>query len=174
MSAVVGTVESAGAGPPRRALALLDRAVGAVVIAIMALMVAIVTAQVFFRYMLNSSIDWAEEVSRLCFVWTIFLSIPLALARGGHIVMELVLNRIGPARRNILYRSMSVLSVGLMALVAYDAMKLTIENWDEEIPAIGLSGGLFFLPVAIGAAHSILHLIDIALSGEPRRRGIIE
>jgi TRAP-type C4-dicarboxylate transport system permease small subunit len=124
--------------------------------------------------MSTSSFDWADEVARLCFVWTIFLAIPLALRQGGHIVMELLVTRVSAQTRDRLYRSMSALSIVMMAFIAREGWKLTIDNWDETIPSIGLSGGLFFLVVAIGCAHTVLHLVNIAFVGEPRRAGIIE
>jgi TRAP-type C4-dicarboxylate transport system permease small subunit len=43
-------------------------------------MVAVVSAQVALRYGFNRSIDWADEVGRLAFVWAIFLAIPWACA----------------------------------------------------------------------------------------------
>jgi TRAP-type C4-dicarboxylate transport system permease small subunit len=140
----------------------------------MAVMVVVVSAQVFMRYALNLSFDWADELSRLCFVWTIFLAIPLALKRGGHIVMELVLDRVGGRTRDRLYRAMAALSGLMLALITWEACKATVENWADVIPTLGWSGGLYFLPVTLGCAHTILHLVNILFAGEPRRRGIIE
>ena len=61
-----------------RVLNLLDRSTLGLVLVAMAAMVAVVSAQVALRYGFNRSIDWADEVSRLAFVWSIFLAIPLA------------------------------------------------------------------------------------------------
>jgi TRAP-type C4-dicarboxylate transport system permease small subunit len=152
----------------------IDRVIGVVIIVIMAVMVTIVSAQVFMRYVLNLSFDWADELSRLCFVWTIFLAIPLALKRGGHILMELVMDRVPSSTRDLLYRSMTALSMGMMVLITWEAWKVTVENWADAIPTLGWSAGLFFLAVTIGCAHTVLHLVNILFTGEPRRHGIIE
>jgi TRAP-type C4-dicarboxylate transport system permease small subunit len=156
------------------ALEAVDAIIAKMLIAIMAMMVAIVSAQVFLRYGFNSSIDWADEVSRLCFVWSIFLAIPLALKRGGHICMEVVIARVPPGTRDMLYRAMSALSLLMMVSIAYEAFVLSVDNWDETIPSIGLSGGLFFVPVGTGAVHTALHLVAILFQGEPRKYGIVE
>ena len=158
----------------QRLLAAIDRVFEIAIIIIMSMMIAIVSAQVFTRYIFNSSFDWADEVARLCFVWTIFLAIPLALRQGGHIVMELLVTRVSDQLRDRMYRSMSALSIVMMAFIAREAWKLTVDNWDETIPSIGLSGGLFFLVVAVGCGHTVLHLMNIVVVGEPRRAGIIE
>jgi TRAP-type transport system small permease protein len=156
------------------ALAQLDRLAGCFIIVVMAVMIIIVSAQVFMRYVLNLSIDWADELARLCFVWTIFLGIPLALRRGGHIVMVLVLDRVTSGTRDLLYRAMCGLSLGMMLLITWEAWKATRESWHDVIPTLGWSGGLYFLAIAIGCAHTVIHLANILFTGEPRREGIIE
>ena len=159
----------------RQGLRAADWAAEKVVIAIMALMLTIVTTQVAMRYLLNRSLDWADETATLCFVWTVFLSLPLALRNGGHIVMEMLLIRLSDARRDMLYRIMAVFSLAMLLLIAREAFVLARDNWDETIPVLNLSGGLFYVAVAIGAAHTALRTIEICLSGEPRQKsGIIE
>lgn len=158
----------------KRALAAIDKLMEWFIIAIMVVMIAIVSGQVFTRYVLNSSWDWADELSRLCFVWSILLAIPLALRNGGHILMELLVTNVSERTRDILYRLMCIPGIVMMALITWESVKLTIENWDETIPSVGLSGGLFFLAVAIGCGYTVPHLVLVMLTREPRRVGVIE
>lgn len=158
----------------RRFLSSVDWVIERIIIVIMAVMLGIVTSQVFMRYVLNRSLDWADETATLCFVWTVFLALPLALRNGGHIVMEMLLIRLSPHMRDKLYRFMAAFSILMMLLIAREAFVLTRDNWDETIPVLNLSGGLFYLAVAIGAAHCALRSIEILLSGEPSTRDIIE
>ncbi len=60
-----------------------DRLAEHVIMAMMAVMLAIVTSQVFMRYVMKRSLDWADETATLLFVWTVFLALPLALRNGG-------------------------------------------------------------------------------------------
>lgn len=158
----------------RRVLGWVDWLAERVIIAIMAVMLAIVSSQVFMRYVLNRSLDWADETATLCFVWTVFLALPLALRNGGHIVMEMLLIRLSPVMRDRLYRAMAALSALMMLLITKEAFVLTRDNWDETIPVLNLSGGLFYLAIAIGAAHCALRSIEILMSGEPSLRDVIE
>ena len=41
----------------------------------LALMSAIIVLQVFFRYVLNNSLAWSEELARYLFIWTIYIGI---------------------------------------------------------------------------------------------------
>ncbi|MCM0020538.1 MAG: TRAP transporter small permease [Tagaea sp.] len=158
----------------RLAIRSLDWLAERAVMAMMAVMLGIVSSQVFMRYALNRSLDWADEAATLLFVWTVFLALPLALRNGGHIVMELLLSSVSRAGRDRLYRAMAFLSSLMMAVVAREAFVLTVDNWDEIIPSLHLSGGLYYLPVGLGIAHTALRSLEICFAGEPKRVGVIE
>ena len=49
----------------------LCRIVMLVVMTLMAVIVASMCAQVFWRYVLNDSLIWPEEVSRYAFIWVL-------------------------------------------------------------------------------------------------------
>jgi TRAP-type C4-dicarboxylate transport system permease small subunit len=164
MTAVAATQ---GASPFRRILSGIDWIAALLVILAMAGMVAIVSIQVILRYALNSSLDWAEEVSRLLFVWSIFLAVPLGVKRGSHVGLSLLTSLLPPGLRTGLYRVVNAGALALMAVVAWEAALLTAEQWDELMTTLDVSVGAFMLPVVIGAVHSILHLLDAFIHGEP-------
>jgi TRAP-type C4-dicarboxylate transport system permease small subunit len=51
----------------------------------MSFLIVLMFIQVVFRYFLGRSITWSEEVSRLLFIWTVFLGIDLAAKYNRHI-----------------------------------------------------------------------------------------
>ena len=154
----------------RRGLEALDWIVAKVVIGSMAIMTTVVAAQVFTRYALNLSLDWAEEISRLFFVWSIFFAIPLGVKRGSHVGIALLTGRLPIHMQDKLFRAMNALAMLLMAVVAYEAAVLTRDQWDEPMSTLDYSVGWFMLPVFVGAAHAFLHLLNGVLSGPPERQ----
>ncbi|MGH6816404.1 MAG: TRAP transporter small permease [Hyphomicrobiaceae bacterium] len=162
-----GGARSPAAGVFRRALDGIDQAVAVLIIAAMGGMVVVVTAQVYLRYVHNLSIDWADEISRLLFVWSIFLAIPLGIKRGAHVGVELLVNVLPAGVRDRLFRFMNVLAIVLMAVVAWQAGVLTYGQWDEPMSTLDVSVGLFMLPISFGAVHSIFHLLVGTLAGVP-------
>ncbi|MBX9827492.1 MAG: TRAP transporter small permease [Xanthobacteraceae bacterium] len=157
----------------RRALGALDRVMAQVVIVSMAVMVTVVAAQVFARYALNLSLDWAEEISRLFFVASIFFAIPLGVKRGAHVGITLLTERLPAAARIALFRAMNALAMVLMAVVAYEAAILTRDQWDEPLATLDFSVGWFMFPLVVGAAHAFLHLLHGVLSGPPVRQELV-
>ena len=81
-------------------LARADTGARVLVIAGAATMVAVVAAQVIMRYVFNGSFDWADEVSRLAFVCTIFLAIPLGIRDGTHLakVVDIIRQTLLPVK----------------------------------------------------------------------------
>lgn len=165
---------AAARGPLRPfALALvgLDTVAGWTIVVLISVMVAVVSAQVLLRYALNSSIGWADELSRFTFVWSIFLAIPLGIRSGVHIGMELLTSRLPAATQNVLTRLMAAIAALLMLLVAYESAVVAWDQWDEKMASMEASAAWFLVALAVGGAHSALHLVWIALTGKPRSSG---
>lgn len=156
-----------------RLLDVIDWAVARLVIASMTVMLIVVSGQVFFRYALNLSVDWAEEVSRLSFVWSVFLAVPLGVKRGAHVGIALLTDRLSAAVQDKLFRAMNVLAIVLMAIVAYEAVVLTVDQWDEPMSTLDVSVGLFMLPLAVGATHAVLHLVSGVFLGPPVKQAVV-
>jgi len=146
----------------------LDVAAAWALVVLIAVMVALVSAQVFMRYVLNSSIGWTDEISRLTFVWSIFLAIPLGIKAGVHIGMEILTVRLPENVQDILARAVALVGAAMMTLVAWQAARLAFDQWDELMASVDMSAAWFIVAVAIGGAHSALHLVWITLTGKGR------
>lgn len=153
-----------------RALAAVDTVSSWVVMAAMAVLTVVVTTQVFFRYVLNESLDWGWDVPRLCFIVAILLAIPLALGRNLHVGIDLLLESIDARWRRPIYRFNALLMTALMVIVAYYAVVLGRATWDQRMPGLDLSVGYFYVALFIAAVHSVLHLIRWIQRGEPPPR----
>ena len=51
----------------------------------LALMVSVILAQVFFRYVLNNALAWPDEAARFLMLWMTALIAPTALRVGGFV-----------------------------------------------------------------------------------------
>ena len=64
---------------------------GSVLAAILlALMVIIILAQVFFRYVLNAALPWPEEASRFLILWMTGLAAPAVYRQGGFVAIDML------------------------------------------------------------------------------------
>ena len=65
-------------------------------------MVVVVILQIIFRYLLNDSLIWPEEVSKTMMVWTAFLVAPWAYRNGANVRIEMFVDEFSPFLRSIL------------------------------------------------------------------------
>lgn len=145
----------------------LDKLVTSMLLAAVAVMVGVVSAQVALRYGFNLSIDWADEIGRIAFVWSIFLAIPLGVRQGAHIGIDIVADKLPAALRIALKRLAAALSALMMIIIAWAAFGVALEQWDELMATVNWSVGWFIVPVGVGALLSALHLVRIVIVGPP-------
>lgn len=143
----------------RRWVEAFDKASMVVIVVAMAAMTLMVSLQVFWRYVLSSSIDSADEVSRLFFVWVIFLAIPHGIKYAVHVGIDLLVMNLSPRNKDRLFRLVSVASAILMAAIFYAAWVATQDKWQELMPTLPISAGIYYVAVLICAAHSFVHLV---------------
>lgn len=75
-----------GLGSFNHMVAVAARTVAALLLVIMT---AIVLLQVFFRYGLNNSLSWTEELAKIMMVWMAFLVAPWALRQGVNVSIDM-------------------------------------------------------------------------------------
>jgi len=145
----------------------LDTLAGWAIIGMLGMMVAVVSLQVLLRYAMNSSLGFADEMSRLTFVWSIFLGIPLGIRLGAHIGMELLSSRLPAGVQDVLARAMAAVAAAMMVLVAWQSAVVAFDQWDEMMASMHASAAWFIVAVGVGCGHSALHLIWIVVTGKP-------
>lgn len=161
-----GAAYSAATLSVRNGIAILDKASMVVIIMAMGLMTAMVTLQVVWRYVLGSSIDSADEVSRLFFVWVMFLAIPHGVKYGVHVGVDLFIMALHPTAKDYLFRIVSAAGAALMAAAFYAAWVATLDKWQELMPTLPVTAAVYYIAVLICAAHSFLHLLLHAWAGQ--------
>ena len=155
---------------PLRLLRAADRVLTGALLAAVAAMVAVVSAQVALRYGLNRSIDWADEIGRLAFVWSIFLAIPLGVRDHAHIGIDLLVDKLPAAGQSALRRAGAAIGAAMMLAICWAAVRTCREQWDELMSTVDLSVAWFIVPVAVGALFSALHLLHVVIAGPQARR----
>lgn len=59
--------------------------------ALLALMMTVVVANVFFRYVLHHPLIWGDELASLAFIWMAMLGAAIAVDRHEHLRLTIVL-----------------------------------------------------------------------------------
>jgi len=159
--------------PFATALDAIDRVTRVTLIGMMAAMIVVVSAQVFLRYLFASSIGWADEVSRLAFLWSVFLAIPLGIKEGLHLGIEMLTQRLPENLRHGLARLVDAAGAGLMIVVCYQSIIVAWDQWDEKMASVDASAAWFIMAIVVGTGLSALHLVWMMVTGKPPISGTV-
>lgn len=147
-------------------LSALDRIASWIVTASMAVLTVVLLLQVFFRYVMNDSLVWGWDVPRVCFIWAVMFAIPLGIRFNAHVGIELLVDRFNEGARRFVIWLNALLILILSGTIAYYAALLTGDTWDQLMPGIPLSVGVFYASLLIGQVHTCLHVGRILITGE--------
>ncbi|HSF62879.1 MAG TPA: TRAP transporter small permease [Paracoccaceae bacterium] len=143
---------------------LLWRSIDAVMAAVLAMMIALVFANVVLRYGFSSGIRQSVELSRLGFVWIVMLGAAVTLRRGEHLALTEFSEAMFPRALPVLRRLCWAVILLAVAMLFWGALRQTMANWNNISQLTGLPSGLFYLAGVVSgllmAAIAVVRLID--------------
>ena len=120
----------------------LDRIVEASYVATTVIFASVMMMGVFFRYALNNSLPWSDELALIFFIWAAFLSIATTYRHGRHINVDFLVRKLSPTGQ----ARLAVVSEGLTG--AYLICLLVSGTQALPIAAFGHTDALR-LPVTV-------------------------
>lgn len=121
--------------------------------------------QVFCRYVLNDSLSWSEELTRLLFVWLTFLGFGLAARRGALPTIFVLGERVSSSNAAAaLNAARDAMSLAISMLMAVYGFKLAGGVAAIPTPALGISTAWFPLAVGTGGVMLVLQIADNAFA----------
>lgn len=162
--------------PVRHAVKRLDQALGLVdrwllwVCSLLFVSVVVtVLSSVFFRYVLNSSLLWGEELARYTSIWLVFLGLTCAHRRSAHPALQSLLGRIPGISTEVARRIGELFTVVVSFLVVWFGAEATAANFarHQVSPALQIEIAWIYLAVPIGFALMGLQGIVRMLSTVP-------
>lgn len=141
------------APPAGRAHALASRlatVLHALSVALLASYFVLVLLQVFFRYVLNDSLFWAEELVRGLMLWGVMVSSALVAASRGHIRLEVLELMLPPAGRRVVYWLCDALTISFSVLLLCAAIELMERSWFQQSPLLEVPKWTVYMALAVG------------------------
>jgi TRAP-type C4-dicarboxylate transport system permease small subunit len=127
-----------------------------VCIALMAVLVADVFLGVFSRYVMHATFQWYDEVARLCFVWMIFLGAAVAVRRGAHFRLHLLIDRLPPAMRRRVELIVTLIVIAFAAVLVAGGISMFPIARRQVTDALEVSMLWFYAALPVGGALMIL------------------
>jgi TRAP-type C4-dicarboxylate transport system permease small subunit len=146
---------------------------GGVALGLMALWI---TYDVVARYIFRAPTEWAGDLAEYTLLWTTFLGSPWLIRRNGHIMVELVVDRLPHRLRDGVLRvgwcaaavaaGIFAYQSGIKTLAFYDAGRMVSRSW--EVPLFAP-----YLAMPLGAALMAIECLRMAAARTETRQDLM-
>jgi TRAP-type C4-dicarboxylate transport system permease small subunit len=136
-------------------------------------LIGVTVGGVFFRYVLNDSLVWGEELGRYMFIWIVCIGAAIGVARDRHVNVDFVLEKLPARIRNLVELATEVGVLVFLAVVIVQGAKLTIFGLGSfslalQIPMAWVYGALPFT-AALMAVYTVRRIGRRFGLGDPPR-----
>lgn len=112
-------------------------------------LIAILLIQIIFRFFLNLSVPWTEEMSRIIFIHFCFLGTAIAIMEKEMIVIDTILSRINGKARQLIEVLITVFTFIFILILFIGSLKMMISVWPTRFSTMDKvsTGWLYAGPV---------------------------
>jgi TRAP-type C4-dicarboxylate transport system permease small subunit len=148
------------AGRLARLNAGLHRATCVASIALLAAIFGVMLLQIVFRYVLNAPLVWTEEAARYLYIWACYLGAAVALRRGNHIVIALVLERLPPRLGRAVALGTQALGLVFFGALAVLGVQLMERTHTIEAITVPVPWSVIYAAAPVGATLMFLQTLE--------------
>jgi TRAP-type C4-dicarboxylate transport system permease small subunit len=119
----------------------------------------ILIAEVFLRYVVGSSMEWTDEISRLLLVWMTFTGIGLVILERKEIFAQVFTQKLSPQARKIWSWFIDLLVLVFNIFLVIFGLQMTHFSWDIKTESLELPFSYFYVSIPLGAILAVYYLI---------------
>ena len=134
----------------RRAIKAIDYWLENIALTAFAASIIIMFFQIIMRYVFHSGFVWAEELSRLLFVWIVYLGVPIAIRKFANIEVDYFVRYLNNNVQKKLKVSLYVFSAAFSFIIAFLGAIMVIENHQMFLRSLPISKAFQYLPLMLG------------------------
>ena len=146
-------------------------------VAVMIAIMAIVNfMQVIFRYVIEGSLPWSEELLRFLFVWTTFLGASIGVRKGAHLGLTAIVDNLPLRLKKAVTFINYLICIVFSGMVGYLGLSIVAMQADFNVRSSAMFLPMYWISLAIPVSFVliILHFINLAMGYEDREKARIE
>ncbi len=130
----------------------------------MVAMTGVILWQVWGRYVLNDTPDWAERTALLLVLYFALIAAAVGVRNRGHLNISFVQNMLPERVRYVMIIVSHLLVAGFGGGMVFYGYQLAAVTWNQTIPTIGLPAGFTYIPIPLSGALIVLFSIEHMLN----------
>jgi TRAP-type transport system small permease protein len=138
---------------------------------LLASIIVVMFLEVVLRYLFKAPFLWTDEYTRLALIWMTFLGVIVAVKRGSHITVDVLVLRFSRPWQKGCALVGKLVFLGFSVLMILNGIQLTILKMGIPTPALGWSWGLFYFPLVVSGVLVIFWILVSYVRRTPERTG---
>jgi len=143
---------------------------GWITVILLSVMVVVESYEIAMREFTGDTPAWSKELVLLCMVWLGCLGSAVLHRQYGHITLEFIVDRMGPAKRKWIMLGGELLVLGFSAIILVTGAVLVREFMDQTLPGTRMPAGASYLPLPVTGLLLVLacfeHIADLLAGKE--------
>lgn len=169
----------------------LFRGIEVLIAFFLAVMIALVFINVVLRYGFSTGFAWSEEISRLCFIYLVYLGAIGAMRDNQHLIIDSILTRIQPRAQKAVFLLVQAGIIWVMVILSRGSWQLVVQNLGDRwvatqfpvylIFGVGLVTGVSIILLSLANIYrlvvlkqSVISLISVRHEAEAEPTGNIQ
>lgn len=153
----------------KNVFSIMDRCINWFLALLMAGMVVIISAQVWYRFILNDPLSWSEEAGRYLFVWISFMGAAAGVRYQVHLGIDLMDKLLSPeAYRWVVVLVNLIIQIFLLLIIYWGFKILGIIQFQES-PSMHISMRYPYMAVPVGGIFMLINSLRIMVAAIQNR-----
>lgn len=127
--------------------------------------IADILVSIFYRYFLNDSLVWTEEVARFTLIYSVMFGSVFALSYGDHVKITIVLEYLPDIISSIVKFVVHLLIIGIIGYMTYLGVLYVDNAWRFQTLALGIPKAIPLMSIPIGMGLFLVQYILVEIIG---------
>ncbi|MDR8390634.1 TRAP transporter small permease [Aliifodinibius sp. S!AR15-10] len=148
----------------------IDKTLDWTLILILGSMSLLVAINVFFRFVLNSSIYWGDEVALVLMVWLTFLGAAVSTRENEHYEFKYLVHKLSGRSLKVYLFSRHIINIIAILILGYYSGLVAIQIHSWILPATEISRSFVYGACPLGCVFMLIYSVEQFISDIKRSR----
>lgn len=143
---------------------MINRQISLFVVSLIFLLSVLLSASVFYRYVLNDSLYWSGEVARYMLVYVVFLGATMAHKHKAHIRIDMIFTYLSDKNKKNIEIMIALFFIFFWVLVLMGSIKLLPLFMMQTTATLEMPFAVAFAPLPLSSIIWILYCCEDVLT----------
>ncbi len=138
-------------------MTIVNKLLDGLIMVILGMMSVLVALNVFFRFVLNFSLYWGDELAQILLVWLTFLGAAVATREKSHYVFTYFLDKMAGKWHKIFTLVRDCLNILIISILLYYSSKVSFNIQSWIMPALEFSRSFVYGAAPVGCIFMLIY-----------------